>query len=68
MNLAPIKYLLEPSIGEGGGGVVEYKSVLMSMIKKGNRKNCIVLAEFTLSRVAFARGEEHAFDCYDDGT
>ena len=48
--------------------MVDAKSVAISTIKKGDRKNCIALAEFTTSRVASARGSEHAFVRYDEGT
>ena len=64
MTLAPIKQLLEPSIV---GGVMDDKSVSLSMIKKGDRNNCLALAEFTTSRVASARGGNHAFISYDEG-
>ena len=51
---------------EGGG--VDAKSVSMSIIDKGNRKNCISLAEFNLSRFSSDGGGEHAFVQYYEGT
>ena len=47
---------------------MDAKSIAMSMIKKGDRKNCIALSEFTTSGVASGRGGEHAFVWYYDGT
>ena len=47
---------------------MDAKSVAMSMIKKGDRNNCIALAEFTFSRVASVRGGGNAFVWYDEGT
>ena len=52
----------------GGGGLADDKSVAMSMMKKGDRNNCIALAEFTKSRVDSVRVGKHAFVWYDDGT
>ena len=40
----------------------------MSMIKKGGKKNCIALAEFTTSRVASDRGFGRAFVWYYEVT
>ena len=48
--------------------MVDTKSVAISITKKGDRKNCIALDEFTFSRVASARGGKHAFVWYDEGT
>ena len=47
---------------------MDTKSVAISITKKGDRKNCIALDEFTFSRVASARGGKHAFVWYDEGT
>ena len=44
--------------------MVDAKSIAMSMIKKGDRKNCIALDEFTLSSVVSDRGGKHAFVWY----
>ena len=68
MNLAPIKQLLEPGRGGGGGGCVVYtKPVAMSMINKGEINNCIALNEFTTSRVDSDIGGEHAYVWYYEG-
>ena len=47
--------------------MVDAKSAAMSMIWKGDINNCIALDEFFLSRVASARGGDHAFVRYDEG-
>ena len=47
---------------------MDSKLVAMSMIKKGNRNNCINLAEFSLYRVASDRGGKHSIFGYDEGT
>ena len=43
--------------------MVDTKSVAIVMINKGDRSNCIALAEFTLSMVDSTRGVKHAFFC-----
>ena len=44
------------------------KSVAISIIKKGHRKNFIALAEFTFSRVDSDRGGKHDIVWYDEVT
>ena len=66
VTLAPIKHLLDPSIG--WGVVLDSISVAISMINKGNRNNFIALALFTFSRVDSSRWGKHAFIWYYEGT
>ena len=47
---------------------MDAKSVAMSIMKKGDKKNDLTLYEFTLSRIASSRGGEHSFVRYDRGT
>ena len=47
---------------------MDAKSISTSIIKKGDRKNCIALYDFSLSRFASARGGYHAFVRYYEGT
>ena len=47
---------------------MDAKAAAMSMIWKGDINNCIALDEFFLSRVASARGGDHAFVRYDEVT
>ena len=64
LDLSSDKQLLDPSFFSGGSD----KSVAMSMIKKGGKKNCTALAEFTTSRVASDRGFGRAFVWYYEVT
>ena len=46
---------------------MDAESVAMYIIKKSDRNNCIVLAEFNTSRVAGTRAGKKAYVWYDEG-